>query len=101
MATSTQTGNAITVTAAEPREGYRLWLRFSDGAAGEVDLSHLAGDGVFHVWDDPACFASARITPYNSIAWTDDADLCADALYLQLTGASLEDLMPHRRPLGS
>ena len=31
------------------REGLRIWLRFSDGSAGEVDLSDLAGRGVFRV----------------------------------------------------
>ena len=34
-------------TAVEPRSGYRIWLRYSDGTAGEVDLSALAGQGVF------------------------------------------------------
>lgn len=26
----------------EPREGLRSWLRYSDGAFGEVDLSHAS-----------------------------------------------------------
>ena len=33
-------------------DGYRLWLRYADGTEGEVDLSHLAGKGVFKVWSD-------------------------------------------------
>ena len=44
-----------------PRLGYRIWLRYSDGAAGEVDLSHLAGRGVFTAWNDPACFETVYI----------------------------------------
>ena len=28
----------------EAREGFRIWLRYSDVASGEVDLSHLAED---------------------------------------------------------
>ena len=39
-------------TSVEPREGYRIWLRYSDGAAGEVDLSHymrLTGKSVEEV----------------------------------------------------
>ena len=40
--------------AVKPREGYRIWLRYSDGEEGEVDLSHLVGKGVFKVWDDVA-----------------------------------------------
>lgn len=41
---------SIRPTAVEPRDGYRLWLCYSDGSAGEVDLSHLAGRGVFAAW---------------------------------------------------
>ena len=37
----------IRPTEVESREDYRIWLRYSDGAAGEIDLSHLAGRGVF------------------------------------------------------
>ena len=33
----------IRPTAVAPREGYRIWLRYSDGVSGEVDLSHPAG----------------------------------------------------------
>lgn len=101
MTISAKTGGMILLTAVEPREGYRVWLSFSDGAAGEIDLSHLAGSGVFQAWNDRACFESARITSYNAVAWTEDAELCADALYMQLTGASAEELMSERRPLAA
>ena len=40
----------IRPTEVEPRDGYRIWLRYSDGTAGEIDLSHLAGRGVFEAW---------------------------------------------------
>ena len=43
-------------TAVEPREGYRIWISYADGPAGEVDLSHLAGRGVFAAWNDRAHF---------------------------------------------
>ena len=36
----------IAVLAVAPRAGYRVWLRYSDGASGEVDLSDVAGRGV-------------------------------------------------------
>ncbi len=32
-----------------PRAGYRVWLRYGNGVEGEVDLSDLAGRGVFKV----------------------------------------------------
>ena len=83
----------------EAREEHRIWLEFSDGAAGEVDLSHLAGRGVFAVWDTPGCFDSVRLGPGSSIAWGNDIELCPDALYMQLTGKSVEEYMPAVRAL--
>lgn len=84
----------IRPTAAEPREGYRIWIRYSDGVAGEIDLSHLAGRGVFKAWNDRAFFESVHVAPDGGIAWNEDIDLCPDALYMQLTGKSFSDLMP-------
>ena len=78
----------------KPREGYRIWLRYSDGTEGEVDLSHLVGKGVFKVWDDATYFKRVHLTNYDAIAWDDDLELCPDALYLELTGKSLAELMP-------
>ena len=46
----------IRPTEVEPRDGSRIWLRYSYGADGEVDLSHLADRGVFAAWDDRAFF---------------------------------------------
>lgn len=31
---------------------YKLWLKYADGVEGEVDLAHLAGKGVFALWND-------------------------------------------------
>ena len=76
----------------EPREGYRIWLRYSDGMAGEVDLSNMAGRGVFAAWNEPGCFEQVHIAPHRAIAWTDDLELCPDALYMEITGKSFEEL---------
>ncbi len=73
-------------TAIEPRDDYRIWLSYSDGAAGEVDLSHLAGHGVFEAWNDPAFFSDVHLTGYDAIAWGEEIELCPDALYVKLTG---------------
>ena len=83
----------------EPRPGYRIWIQYSDGVAGEIDLSGLAGRGVFQVWCGPGHFEKVHITPHRAIAWDDDIELCADALYLKLTGKSLEAVMPRARRL--
>ena len=78
----------------EPVRDYKLRLRYADGVAGEVDLSHLVGQGVFALWSDPAAFASLSIGSAGEVRWNDEVDLCADALYLELTGLRPEDLFP-------
>lgn len=62
--------------------GHRLFLRFADGAAGEVDLvSRLRFDGIFTPLRDPALFGQVRVDPdWGSLAWPGGADLCPDVL---------------------
>lgn len=40
-------------TEVRPLSGYRIWIGYDDGESGEVDLSHLAGKGVFKTLDEP------------------------------------------------
>ena len=71
---------------------YRIWLRYEDGTEGEVDLSHLAGRGVFAAWDDEGVFGRVKLGSHGAIEWPGDLDLCPDALYLQLTGKRPEEV---------
>ncbi|WP_419919209.1 DUF2442 domain-containing protein [Candidatus Poriferisocius sp.] len=84
----------VAVRACDP---YRIWLRYSDGVEGEVDLSNFAGRGVFKAWDDLSLFASVHIGPGGAICWGDIIDMCPDALYLRITGISIEEYMPTLR----
>lgn len=78
----------------EARNGFKLWLRFSDGAEGVVDLSRLAGRGVFRCWADADNFEAVRLADHGSVVWGNDVELCPDALYLQATGKAVDELMP-------
>ncbi len=71
---------------------YRIYLEFSDGAMGEVDLSDLAGHGVFDAWNDYAFFQQVYIGEHREVKWTTDIELCPDSLYLRLTGKTPEEL---------
>lgn len=77
-----------------PLPGYRLDLRYSDGVEGQADLSSLVGRGVFALWSDVRQFESVSIGPSGEIRWSDQVDLCPDALYLEITGKSPEDAFP-------
>lgn len=76
---------------------YRLYVEFSDGAKGEVDLSDLAEKSVFEPWSDPKFFEKVHIGAHREIKWNDDIELCPDSLYLKLTGKTPEELFPKLR----
>lgn len=78
-------------------ESYRIWLRYDDGVEGEIDLSDMAGQGVFAAWEDHSFFAGVHLGPAGSIAWSDRIDMCGDALYLEITGMTPEELIPRLR----
>ena len=80
--------------AVEPREDYKVWLRYEDGVEGEVDLSDIPRCGIFEVWNDKSFFKKVYISEFDAIAWTEDAELCPDSLYIKLTGKSAEELIP-------
>ena len=86
--------NPIRPVEVNALDGYRIWLSYSDGTSGEVDLSHLAGRGVFRLWENSAGFREPKVTPHGSIAWDRDVELCPDALYMRITGKTVEELMP-------
>ena len=79
----------------EARDGFRIWLRYSDGASGEVDLSHLAGRGVFAAWNEPGYFDKVHIAPHRAITWGDEIGaLPGMQCTCDLTGKSVEEVMP-------
>lgn len=65
------------------RQGFRLYLRFEDGAEGEVDVSALVPfEGVFADLRDPLEFAKVRVdSELGTICWPSGADLDPDVLY--------------------
>jgi hypothetical protein len=85
----------IKIIEVRVHDSYRLYVKFSDGAEGEVDLSALAGQGVFTVWNDSAFFERAQIgSSGRSLDWGNQIDLSADSLYLNLTGKTVQELFP-------
>jgi hypothetical protein len=76
------------IVEVKPLGGHRLYLRFEDGVAGELDFAdRLRFDGVFAPLTDPEAFAQVRIHPdLGTIVWPTGADLDPDVLYAEVSG---------------
>lgn len=71
------------VTHADALGGHRLFLRFADGAEGELDFSTESWDGVFAPLEDPAYFARVEVDEeLGTIIWPNGADVAPETLYL-------------------
>ena len=82
----------------EARPGFKLFVVFDDGVEGEVDFSGLAGKGVFVSWNTPGFFETVHIGEAGQIAWSNEIDICADAVYLRLTGKTVEEVFSRQIP---
>lgn len=64
------------IISCKPLPNYHVWIEFDDGLNGEVDLSDLAGKGVFSAWNSVDFFNSVYVDPQSeTLAWGDDIDL--------------------------
>ena len=72
------------VVALKALGSHRLWLRFSDGNSGTVDLSAELWGPMFEPLKDEALFAQATIDPeLETVTWPNGADLAPEFLYEQ------------------
>ena len=68
-------------TEVTPLSEHRLFLRFNNGDAGEVDLSGKLDGEVFEPLRDPAQFATAFQHPVmRTVAWANVVDLAPEFL---------------------
>ncbi len=86
------------ISKVEVLEDYKLDIEFADGTAGVADVSDLVGKGVFSLWKDYGEFRKVQIGSTGELVWTDQIDLCPDALYLKITGKHPEDVFPALLP---
>jgi hypothetical protein len=72
----------VGVIEARYVKDYVVWLRFSDGLEGEVDLRDELYGEVFEPLKDPAVFRSFAVQPeWRTIAWPNGADLAPEFLH--------------------
>ena len=75
----------IRVVEARYVSGSIIWLRFSDGVAGEIDLAGELEGEVFEPLRDPAVFRSFELHPeLHTIVWPNGADFAPEFLYEQV-----------------
>lgn len=87
----------LNIVDAKWIDGYKIQLQFADGVNGVVDLSRLVGKGVFSLWQDPAAFRRFSIGSGSELRWSDEVDLCADALYMEITGKTPDEVFANLR----
>ena len=81
----------LVVDAVSALGGFRIWVKLSNGVAGELDLTDIAKSPWFQRWQDRGLFESVRVTAGGrEIVWGDDPEesdliLCIIWLYVELT----------------
>jgi hypothetical protein len=76
----------VWVTEAKALPGYRLWLRFSDDACGEVDLRDFVDTDrrtIVRQLREPAVFADIRVAA-DTVVWGNGFDLAPEFLRSRL-----------------
>jgi hypothetical protein len=77
----------LNVRDAKVTGPFQLWLLFSDGAQGTVDLAGELWGEVFQPLKDPAYFALGRFDPESrTVVWPNGADFAPEFLRERLQG---------------
>jgi hypothetical protein len=75
--------NTIIDAVPDPVTG-SVTLAWANGAITVSSFRHLAGQGVFAAFTDPAFFARAHVGAHGrSLEWPGGIDFCADALWFE------------------
>ena len=73
------------VIEAKHERDYVLWLKFSDGAEGFVDLAEELYGEVFSPLKAPATFRAFRVDPeLETVVWENGADFAPEFLHDRL-----------------
>ncbi len=71
---------------------YVIHIEYSDGTKGDIDLSYLAGKGIFKSWDEGDLFEKVYLNKETfAVSWNEELELCSDSLYLKIKGITFEE----------
>lgn len=68
-----------------PLPGAKVFIVFTDGTEGVIDMSGSVGRGVFAPLSDPQIFARVYVGDHGQIVWSEEMEACPDAAYLEAT----------------
>jgi len=71
------------VVEVKAESGHRLFVRFTDGTSGKVQLDLSELSGVLAPLRDPEFFERVFVD-HGTVAWPGDIDLAPDAMYQQV-----------------
>jgi hypothetical protein len=72
----------ILITSAKYISDYRVWLKFSTGETGEVDLRDLVfSHKIAEPLRDPVEFSKFHLDSWPTLAWDCGFDVAPEALY--------------------
>ncbi len=79
----------IQIISIQGIEKYKLHVLFNDGTEGIYDAGHLAGKGVFKIWDINNNFEKVFISPESgAITWPGEIDIDTINVYSTIKGIS-------------
>jgi hypothetical protein len=80
------------VKAVKYVSDYTIWVEFEDGASGQINLSDIVKKGIFCILQDKEKFEKVYTTGF-SIAWSDELEIDATAVYLDITGKQFGEII--------
>lgn len=84
----------ITVKSVKALKKYQLLVKFSDGVEGVIDLSHVAGGGVFKSWDEENNFFNVFLSRESkAITWPGGVDTDTYNVYSGITGVEPKEFL--------
>lgn len=71
------------VIVVEPRDNHILFVRLSNGMAGEFDVSRYLDKGIFEELRDISYFKQAR-PAFGGVVWPHEQDFSADTIEVEM-----------------
>ncbi len=78
-------------------KNYKLFLKYSDGVEGVIDLSDIVGKGVFEAFKNYSFFENVKIGESDAPTWENETDIDPLNQYLKLTGKTVEQYLADKK----